>query len=217
MPTTPTSSASPPVSVSRTILVVGAGIAGMSAALEAAEAGYDIVVIEKEPYLGGRVAQLHKYFPKLCPPYCGLEVNFQRLKNNRLIRFYTMAEVESISGKPGDLNVTITQRPRYVNDRCTACNAVTTVFTRSFADSVDPICQRCGSHETARVLSTFAHLGRKASGSLSSLDDYRDPQSIGRHVEERFHQMGVEMPQEARETIDAARGGAMPPALDGDV
>jgi heterodisulfide reductase subunit A-like polyferredoxin len=122
MPTTPTSSASPPVSVSRTILVVGAGIAGMSAALEAAEAGYDIVVIEKEPYLGGRVAQLHKYFPKLCPPYCGLEVNFQRLKNSRLIRFYTMAEVESISGKPGDLEVTITQRPRYVNDRCTACN-----------------------------------------------------------------------------------------------
>ena len=70
MPTTPASS-SPPLSVSRTILVVGAGIAGMSAALEAAEAGYDIVVIEKEPYLGGRVAQLHKYFPKLCPPYCG--------------------------------------------------------------------------------------------------------------------------------------------------
>ena len=121
MPTTPASS-SPPLSVSRTILVVGAGIAGMSAALEAAEAGYDIVVIEKEPYLGGRVAQLHKYFPKLCPPYCGLEINFQRLKNNRLIRFYTLAEVESISGEPGDLDVTVTQRPRYVNDRCTACN-----------------------------------------------------------------------------------------------
>lgn len=114
---------SPPArSVSRTILVVGAGIAGMSAALEAAETGYDIVVIEKEPYLGGRVAQLHKYFPKLCPPYCGLEINFQRLKNNRLIRFYTLAEVESITGEPGDLDVTITQQPRYVNDRCTACN-----------------------------------------------------------------------------------------------
>jgi len=119
--TTP-ASLSPPLSGSRTILVVGAGIAGMSAALEAAEAGYDIVVIEKEPYLGGRVAQLHKYFPKLCPPYCGLEINFQRLKNNRLIRFYTMSEVESISGDPGNLDVTITQRPRYVNDRCTACN-----------------------------------------------------------------------------------------------
>ena len=115
-------SLSPALSGSRTILVVGAGIAGMSAALEAAEAGYDIVVIEKEPYLGGRVAQLHKYFPKLCPPYCGLEINFQRLKNNRLIRFYTLSEVENISGDPGNLDVTITQRPRYVNDRCTACN-----------------------------------------------------------------------------------------------
>ena len=100
--------------------------------------------------------------------------------------------------------------------RCAACNAVTTVFTRSFTDSVDPVCQRCGSRETARVLSTFAHLGRNASGSSSSLDAYSDPQSIGRHVEERLHQMGVDMPQGARETIDAARGGAMPAALDRD-
>jgi quinone-modifying oxidoreductase subunit QmoA len=108
-------------SVSQTILVVGGGMAGMSAALEAAEAGYDVVLIEKNPYLGGRVAQLNQYFPKLCPPYCGLEINFKRMKNSPLIRFYTMCEVDKISGSVGDFTVTLKQRPRYVNEKCTAC------------------------------------------------------------------------------------------------
>ena len=103
------------------IVVVGGGISGLTAALEAAEAGYDVVLVEKNPHLGGRVAQLHQYFPKLCPPYCGLEINFKRIRNNPRLKFYTMAEVTSIEGEPGDLTVTIKQRPRYVNEKCTAC------------------------------------------------------------------------------------------------
>jgi quinone-modifying oxidoreductase subunit QmoA len=113
--------------VHRTILVVGGGIAGVTAAVEAAEAGYDVTLIEKNAYLGGRVAQLHKYFPKLCPPYCGLEINFRRIKDNPRIRFHTMAEVERIAGGPGNFEVTVALRPRYVNDRCTACNACVAV------------------------------------------------------------------------------------------
>ena len=104
------------------ILVVGGGIAGITSAVEAAEAGYEVFLVEKEPSLGGRVAQLNKYFPKLCPPYCGLEINFQRLRRNRRIHVYTLAEVERISGGPGNFDVTVKQHPRYVNDRCTACN-----------------------------------------------------------------------------------------------
>jgi quinone-modifying oxidoreductase subunit QmoA len=104
-------------------VVIGGGIAGVTAALEAAEAGYDVTIIEKNPYLGGRVAQLYQYFPKLCPPYCGLEINFRRIKDNPRIRFHTMAEVERISGGPGNFDVTVRLDPRYVNDRCTACNA----------------------------------------------------------------------------------------------
>jgi quinone-modifying oxidoreductase subunit QmoA len=109
--------------VQPTILVVGGGIAGITAAVEAAEAGYEVVIVEKEAYLGGRVAQLNKYFPKLCPPACGLEINFQRIKKNPQIRYYTLAEVEKISGGPGNFDVTIRQHSRYVNDRCTGCNA----------------------------------------------------------------------------------------------
>jgi quinone-modifying oxidoreductase subunit QmoA len=104
------------------ILVVGGGIAGITAALEAAEAGMSVFMVEKSPYLGGRVAQLARYFPKLCPPTCGLEINFQRLRDNRQIRFFTMASVEEITGGPGHYEVSIRREPRYVNDRCTSCN-----------------------------------------------------------------------------------------------
>lgn len=113
--------------ISEAILVVGGGIAGITAALEAAEAGAQVFLVEKNPYLGGRVAQLARYFPKLCPPTCGLEINFQRLRDNRDIRFFTMAEVEEVRGKPGHYEVTVRHGPRYVNDRCTACNACTEV------------------------------------------------------------------------------------------
>ena len=105
----------------QSILVVGGGMSGVSAALEAAEAGYDVVLVEKNPYLGGRVAQLHQYFPKLCPPYCGLEINFKRIKSNPRIKLYTMSEVTGIEGEPGNYKVTISQQPRYVNERCTVC------------------------------------------------------------------------------------------------
>lgn len=107
----------------QSILVIGGGISGLTAAIEAAEAGYDTYIVEKNPYIGGRVAQLHNYFPKLCPPYCGLEINFRRIKQNPRVRLFTMAEVEKISGVEGNFDVTITMSPRYVNEKCTACGA----------------------------------------------------------------------------------------------
>ncbi|WP_038056351.1 CoB--CoM heterodisulfide reductase iron-sulfur subunit A family protein [Thermodesulfobacterium hydrogeniphilum] len=103
------------------ILVVGGGISGITAAVEAAEVGAEVILIEKEPSLGGRVAQLRYYFPKLCPPTCGLEINFRRIKSNPRIKVYTMAEVMEISGEPGNYKVKVKIRPRYVNDNCTAC------------------------------------------------------------------------------------------------
>jgi quinone-modifying oxidoreductase subunit QmoA len=107
----------------RKILVIGGGMSGLTAALEAAESGAQVIITEKEPYLGGRVAQLHRYFPKLCPPTCGLEINFRRIRENPNISFYTMAEVTQVSGTAGNFDVTLTVKPRYVNDRCVACDA----------------------------------------------------------------------------------------------
>src|SRR3990167_5028792 len=99
------------------VLVIGGGFSGLTAAVESAEAGSDVVIVEKTPFLGGRVTQLNKYFPKLCPPNCGLEINFKRIKNNADISFYTLAEVESISGQEGNYNVTIKINSRFINDK----------------------------------------------------------------------------------------------------
>lgn len=103
------------------VLVVGGGISGLTAALETAEVGNDVFLVEKSAFLGGRVAQLNEYFPKLCPPSCGLEINFRRVKDNRRIRTYTMTTVKSISGAPGKYEVTLETAPRFVNSNCTAC------------------------------------------------------------------------------------------------
>jgi quinone-modifying oxidoreductase subunit QmoA len=109
--------------VSGSIMVVGGGISGLTTALEAAEVGYEVFLIEKNPYLGGRVAQLNQYFPKLCPPTCGLEINFRRIKDNPRIKVLTMAEVEKVEGAPGNYTVAIKVKPRYVNENCTCCGA----------------------------------------------------------------------------------------------
>ena len=103
------------------VLVVGGGISGITTAVEAAEAGLESVIVGKSPYLGGRVAQLFRYFPKLCPPYCGLEINFRRVRNNPKVTHYTLAEVTGVSGSAGDFNVSVKLNPRYVNEKCTAC------------------------------------------------------------------------------------------------
>lgn len=99
--------------MSSAILVVGGGFSGLTAAIEAAELGHEVFIVEKTPFLGGRVAQLNKYFPKLCPPSCGLEIQFQRIRNNPRIKFFTLAQVTGLSGTKGNYTVQVTVQPRY--------------------------------------------------------------------------------------------------------
>ena len=88
------------------ILVVGGGICGITAAIEASEVGCDVVLVEKEPYLGGRVARSYQYFPKLCPPTCGLEMHLRRIRTSPRIRCLTLSEVEKIAERLSRLGVT---------------------------------------------------------------------------------------------------------------
>jgi quinone-modifying oxidoreductase subunit QmoA len=118
-----------------TILVVGGGIVGISAAVEAAEVGFDVVLVEREASLGGRVARLNRYFPKLCHPACGLEINYQRLRQNPRVRVITMAEVATIEGRVGDFQVTLSTRPRYVTQACTACGDCARAAQSEVADA----------------------------------------------------------------------------------
>lgn len=119
------------------ILVVGGGISGLTTALEAAEVGYDVYIVEKTASLGGRVAQLNQYFPKLCPPTCGLEINYRRIRDNARIKVLTLAEVESVTGTPGSYSVQVKVAPRYVNENCTCCGDCAKVCTTEIDNAFD--------------------------------------------------------------------------------
>ncbi len=103
------------------ILVIGGGISGITAAVEIAEVGREVILIEKEAYLGGNVVKMNNYFPKLCPPACGLEINFRRIRQNSRIKTYTGTEVTSIHGSKGNYTVSLKQIPQYIKNNCTAC------------------------------------------------------------------------------------------------
>ena len=132
------------------ILVIGGGISGITTAIEAAEAGCEVVLVERNPYLGGRVAQMNQYFPKLCPPSCGLEINLRNVRTNPRIRCLLPAQIEKIAGRAGDFQVTVRQEPQRVNDRCTLCGACVEVCPHQRPDEFN-----CGMSQTKAIYQPF--------------------------------------------------------------
>ncbi len=106
------------------VLVVGGGMAGITAALEAAEVGCSVILVEKDACLGGRVVRMHRYFPKMCPPTCGFEINTRRIRQNPRIVVHTLSTVEEISGEEGDFKARIRVRPRYVTGDCSLDDSI---------------------------------------------------------------------------------------------
>ncbi len=103
-------------------LVVGAGIAGIQAALDIANAGYEVVLVEKEPSIGGHMAQLSETFPTLDCSQCILTPKTVEAGNHPRIKLLTYSEVLEVSGFIGNFRVKIRQKPRYVDlDACTGC------------------------------------------------------------------------------------------------
>ena len=105
----------------KSLLIIGGGISGITTAVEAAGTGCRVYLVEKEAYIGGQVVRMNEYFPKLCPPYCGLEINFSRIRRNPLIEVITSATVEKVEGQPGNFTASLKIQPEYVNANCTAC------------------------------------------------------------------------------------------------
>lgn len=111
-----------PVDINPNTLVVGGGIAGISAALELADAGYHVYLVEREPSIGGHMAQLDKTFPTLDCSACILTPKMVDVGQHPNITLYTWSEVEAVDGYLGDFKVTVRKKARYVNEEhCTGC------------------------------------------------------------------------------------------------
>jgi heterodisulfide reductase subunit A len=112
----------PEVEIRKSTLIIGAGIAGISAALDLANAGFNVYLVEKEPTIGGHMARWDKTFPTLDCSACILTPRMAEAGAHPNIELFTLAEIEEVSGFVGNFDVKIRQRPRYVfEDKCTSC------------------------------------------------------------------------------------------------
>lgn len=104
------------------VLIIGAGIAGMQAALDIANSGYEVVLVDKEPSIGGRMLQLSETFPTLDCAQCILTPRTVETGQHENIRLMTYSEVSSIEGELGHFKATIQHKAKGVNwDVCTGC------------------------------------------------------------------------------------------------
>ena len=112
--------------VTKRALVIGGGIAGIQTALDIADAGYEVDIVEKSPTIGGKMAQIDKTFPTLDCAACILTPKMVEAAQNEKIKIYSFSEVEEVKGFVGNFSVKIRRKARYVNeDICTGCGACT--------------------------------------------------------------------------------------------
>jgi len=111
-----------PVEINPNTLIVGGGIAGISAALELADAGHHVYLVEREPSIGGHMAQLDKTFPTLDCSACILTPKMVDVGQHDNITLLTWSEVEELDGYLGNFTVTVRKKARYVDEEhCTGC------------------------------------------------------------------------------------------------
>lgn len=110
------------MSENRAALVIGGGVAGIQAALDVANQGFQVYLVERSPSIGGRMAMLDKTFPTLDCSACILTPKLSEVAHHKNIKMLSYSEVGSVSGRCGDFKVRVLRKARYVReDRCTGC------------------------------------------------------------------------------------------------
>ena len=104
------------------VMIVGAGIAGVQAALDLANAGYFVHLVEKKPAIGGVMAQLDKTFPTNDCSMCILAPKLVECGRHLNIQIHTLTEVKGLTGEAGNFTATLEKEPRYIDmSKCTGC------------------------------------------------------------------------------------------------
>jgi len=108
-------------------LVIGGGVAGIQAALDLADTGYNVYLVEKAPSIGGRMAQIDKTFPTMDCSICILAPKMSDVGRHPNIKLLTYSEILDVKGYIGNFKVKVLKKPRYVTEECTACGDCTKV------------------------------------------------------------------------------------------
>lgn len=112
------------VPITKRVMVVGGGIAGIEAALQIADAGYEVVLVEKEPSIGGHMAKFDKTFPTLDCAACILTPKMVSVGKHPLIRLVTYAEIEEVNGYVGNFKIKVRKKARFVDvEKCNSCGS----------------------------------------------------------------------------------------------
>ncbi len=110
------------IPLTRRALVIGGGVAGIQAALDIADAGYQVVLVEREPSIGGKMAGLSETFPTLDCSQCILTPRMVEAGQHPNITLHTYSEIESVEGFVGNFRVTVRKKARYIDmSKCTGC------------------------------------------------------------------------------------------------
>jgi len=125
------------VKVNPSTLVIGGGIAGLQATLELADAGYPVYLVEREPSIGGHMAQFDKTFPTLDCSACILTPKMSEVGQHENVTMLTYSELEEVSGSVGNFKVKIRKKARYVDQvKCTGCGVCIEKCPRKIIDNV---------------------------------------------------------------------------------
>ncbi|MCX6364534.1 MAG: FAD-dependent oxidoreductase, partial [Actinobacteria bacterium] len=145
--------------LNRSVLVVGGGIAGISAAEELAAAGIEVHLVERQQSIGGYMARLSKTFPTEDCAMCSLAPRLTGTATNSRIHLHALSDVTAITGPPGEFNVTVRHRPRYVNEKCVGCGECAAVCPVTYPNDFDfGVSERTAVHRpfANAVPATFA-------------------------------------------------------------
>ncbi|TET56587.1 hydrogenase iron-sulfur subunit [Candidatus Bathyarchaeota archaeon] len=110
------------VPITKSALIIGGGVAGIQAALDLADTGYKVYLVEKKPSIGGRMAQIDKTFPTMDCSICILAPKMSDVGHHPNVELLTNSEVQEVKGYIGNFKAKVLKKPRYVTDECSACN-----------------------------------------------------------------------------------------------